>query len=176
MATGNFLYDNRCIVVTDEDYEMGNIPPLGEFVDRSRAYTPSQFLSVSEDFHFWDIIITAGYYTDACIDYIRNERTAEYFLGDTMYYPTKRDLFNACKEEFGLSEYRLCKICGKVKNFPNYDIWIESAYENITEYLANNEERKVNEYLDGVKKNYGYEEYKIYARFSNGETMYQKIN
>ena len=174
MSTCNFAYANRCIVVTDDDYEMDNLPPMGEWLKDNRSY-PSRELAVSDDFNFFDIVITSGYYQDACIDYIRNEQTAEYFLGKTMYYSTKRELFNACKDEFGLSEYRLRKICGKVKNCKNYDEWIESAYDKITEYLADNEERKVNEYLDGVKKLYGYEELRCTGIFSNGEGIYEKV-
>ena len=175
MSTCNFAYENRCIVVTNDDYVMDNLPPMGKWLNGNRSY-PSRKLSVSDDFNFFDVVITSGYFQDACIDYIRNERTAEYFLGDAMHSPTKRELFNVCKEEFGLSEYRLRKICGKVKNFPNYDIWIESAYENITDYLADNEKRKVDEYLDGVKKLYGYEEVRCAGVFSNGEGIYEKVS
>ena len=174
MSTCNFAYENRCIVVTNDDYEMDNLPPMGEWRDGNRSY-PSCELAVSDDFYFFDIVITSGYYQDACIDYIRNEQTVEYFLGDTMYYPTKRKLFDNCIEQFGLSEYRLRKICGKVKDFKNYDVWIESAYDKITEYLADNEERKVNEYLDGLKKLYGYGEFKCAGVFSNGEGIYEKV-
>ena len=174
MSTCNFAYVNRCIVVTNDDYEMDNLPPMGEWRDGNRSY-PSRELAVSDDFHFFDIVITSGYYQDACIDYIRNEQTVEYFLGDTMYYPTKRKLFNNCKEQFGLSEYRLRKICGNVKNCKNYDVWIAVAYDKITEYLADNEERKVNEYLDGLKKLYGYGELGCAGVFSNGEGIYEKV-
>lgn len=174
MSTCNFAYVNRCIVVTNDDYEMDNLPPMGEWRNGNRSY-PSRELAVSDDFHFFDIVITSGYYQDACIDYIRNEQTVEYFLGDTMYYPTKRKLFNCCKEEFGLSEYRLRKICGNVKNCKNYDVWIAVAYDKITEYLADNEERKVNEYLDGLKKLYGYGELGCAGVFSNGEGIYEKV-
>ena len=174
MSTCNFAYVNRCIVVTNDDYEMDNLPPMGKWLDCDRNY-PSRELAVNDDFYFFDVVITSGYYQDACIDYIRNEQTAEYFLGDTMYYPTKRKLFNCCKEEFGLSEYRLRKICGKVKDFKNYDVWIAVAYDKITEYLADNEERKVNEYLDGLKKLYGYGELGCAGVFSNGEGIYEKV-
>ena len=143
MSTCNFAYENRCIVVTNDDYEMDNLPPMGEWINGNRSY-PSRKLAVSDDFNFFDVVITSGYYQDACIDYIRNEQTAEYFLGDTMY----------------------CK---------NYDEWIESAYDKITEYLADNEERKVNEYLDGVKKLYGYGELRCAGVFSNGEGIYEKV-
>lgn len=175
MSTCNFSYENRCIVVTNDDYEMDNLPPMGKWLNGNFSY-PSRKLAVSDDFDFFDVVITSGYYQDACIDYMCNDRTAESFLGSAAYYNTKQQLFDECKNEFGLTEYQLRKICGRVKDFTDYDAWIESAYENITEYLANKEERKVNEYLDGLKKLYGYEEVKRVCVFSNGEGIYEKVS
>ena len=72
MATGNFAYENRCIVVTDNDYEDGNIPPLGDWEKNTSRSYPSRLLAVSDDFKFWNIVITTGYYSGACIDYKEN--------------------------------------------------------------------------------------------------------
>lgn len=176
MATGNFNYDNRCIVVTDDDYEMDNLPPMGGYDNSSLRSYPSRFLAVSDDFDFWDIVITSGYYEAACIDYKRSyDKDVEYFIGATMYFSTKKEFFNECKTTFGLSEYRLRKVCGNVGE-QDIETYLEVAYEKLTEYLAEQEEKKVNEYLDGVKQSYGYEEYETEARFSNGETIYRKVS
>lgn len=175
MSTCNFAYNNRCIVVTNDDYEMDNLPPMGKWLGGNSSY-PSRELSVSEDFDFFNIVITSGYYQDACIDYMRNDWTAESFLGSTEYYNTKQQLFDECKNEFGLTEYQLRKICGRVKDFADYDAWIESAYDKITEYLVDKEEYKVNAYLDGVKDLYGYEEITCIGVMSNGEGIYRKVS
>ena len=83
MATGNFAYENRCIVVTDEDYADGNLPPMGEWEENTSRNYPSRLLAVSDDFQFWNIVITSGYYSGACIDYKENDATIEDWLGAT---------------------------------------------------------------------------------------------
>lgn len=175
MSTCNFAYENRCIVVTNDDYEMDNLPPMGKWLNGNCSY-PSRKLSVSEDFDFFNIVITSGYYQDACIDYMRNDCTAESFLGSAIYYSTKQQLFDECKNEFGLTEYQLRKICGRVRDFADYDAWIESAYDKITEYLVDKEETKVNTYLDGVKNLYGYAEIICTGVMSNGEGVYKQVS
>lgn len=174
MATGNFLYENRCIVVTDEDWEDGNVPPLGKSDKNSSRSYSSTLLAVSDDFNFWDIVLTSAYYSGACIDYKENDVTVEYWLGSTYYYETQKDFFNECHNEFGLSYYRLKKICGNVGDL-DIETYLENAYEKLTDYLREREEVKVNEYLDGVKKMYCYDEYVCVARASNGEAYYKKV-
>ena len=177
MSAPNFAYDHRCIVVSNDDWDMGNVPPIKDSnYDYDRNY-PSKELKVSNDFRFWDIIITAGYYADSCIDYMRNESLIEDELGACHYYETKKEFFDAVRKEFPqykLSDYRLNKICGKVSDFKNLDYYIDNAYEVISNYLAELEEVKVNQYLDGLMKSYGYEEYVCVAISSNGEGFYRK--
>lgn len=177
MSTPNFAYKNRCIVVTNDDWDMGNVPPIKDRnYDNDRNY-PSSELKVSDDFRFWDIIITSGYYSDACIDYVRSEILIEDELGPSYHYETQKEFFTAVRKEFPqakLTNYRLKKICGRVSDFKNLDYYIDNAYEEISDYLAEIERDKVNQYLDGMMKNYGYEEYACVARFSNGEALYRK--
>ena len=174
MATGNFAYENRCIVVTDNDYENGNIPPLGDWEENTSRSYPSRLLAVSDDFKFWNIVITTGYYSGACIDYKENDATIEDWLGATFYYATQKDFFNECHNEFGISYYRLKKVCGKVGAM-DIDTYLENAYDKLTAYLREKEETKVNAYLDGVKKLYLYDEVTCIGRASNGEAFYKKV-
>ena len=44
MGASNFSFDNRCIVVTNDDFEMGNVPSLTDKSDRDRCY-PSTILT-----------------------------------------------------------------------------------------------------------------------------------
>ena len=173
MATNNFAYENRCIVVTNEDYEMGNMPSMEESIDVNRSY-PSYRLAVGEDFKFWDIIITSGYYADACIDYTEKNLDVEYWLGGTQYYNSKTEFFRECKAAFGLTEYRLRKVCGNIGDMDIED-YLEQAYEKLTNYLREKEEIKVNDCLDRIKQAYGYEEYKTEGIMSNGEAIYRKV-
>ena len=173
MATGNFAYENRCIVVTDEDYAEGNLPPMGEWEGDSRNY-PSRLLAVSDDFKFWNVVITSGYYSGACIDYKENDATIEDWLGATFYYATQKAFFNECHTEFGISYYRLKKVCGKVGDM-DIDSYMEKAYEKLTDELREKEENKGNAYLEGVKKMYLYDEVSCIGRASNGEAFYKKV-
>lgn len=177
MGTRNFKYKNRCIVLTDDDYEFGNHPKMGDHVGNNRDY-PSREIEEDDmpEFHFWKPVITFGYYGDACIDYIRTECDAEYWLGNEAYYDTKKDVIDECVNMFGLSRYRLNKILPKVyKTLPFYE-WYGDAINALTEYLADLEEKKVNEYLDKLKERYGCEEIVLVATASNGEGFYQKVS
>lgn len=173
MSTPNFAYQNRCIVVTNDDFEMDNLPPMGKWLNNDFNY-PSRILAISDDFDFWDIVMTSGYYEAACIDYIESERDVEYFLGSTYFFDTKEEFFKECKNEFGLSDYRMRKICGNIGKMPLED-YLEQSYERLTNYLREQEETKVNKCLDGVKKLYGYEELRCTGVFSNGEGIYEKV-
>ena len=176
MGTRNFAYDNRCIVVTDEDYEIGNVPKLGES-DYDRNY-PSRNIAEDDmpEFNFWTPVITIGYYADACIDYVRTERNAEYWLGRDIYYNTKNDVIEECIKVFKLSRYRLNKILPKLYKDREFGDWYWDAIEALTEYLAEIEEKKVNEYLDELKAKYGYEEVGLVATMSNGVGIYEKVS
>ena len=90
------------------------------------------------------------------------------------YPSTKKELFNECKEAFGLSRWKMQAICGNVGDM-DIDDYVEKATEKVGEYLAEKEEKEVNEYIDKLKEEYGYEEVCRVATFSNGETIYQKV-
>lgn len=34
MGTSNFHYENRCILVKDEDFEIGNVPSRGDYYEK----------------------------------------------------------------------------------------------------------------------------------------------
>ena len=172
MATGNFCYENRCVVVTNDDYEMDNLPVLGEWVYNSSNY-PSRLI---EEFEFWVVVLTAGYYEGACIDYIEHHKYSPYDVvqGYIGYPSTKKELFKECKEAFGLSRRKMQAICGNVGDM-DIDDYVEKATEKVGEYLSEKEEVKVNKFIDGLKQLHGYEEVERMATFSNGETIYQKV-
>lgn len=175
MATGNFAFDNRCIVVTDDDYNDGNIPSLGEYDNDALRSYPSRFLEISDDFDYWNVVITSGYYEGACIDYKRNDTDVEKWLCDPYYIHSQTELIAEVKNILGFSKHKTLKICGKVSECADIDSYIERAYERLTEYLADEEEKKVNEALDKLKKEYGYDEVCVAWQASNGETAYRKV-
>lgn len=174
MGTGNFHFINRCLVVTDEDFEDGNVPRLGKHYKDSLHSFPSRVLE-DADFTFFDVVLTSGYYSGSCIDYIRKDGVMESILGYPHYFWTKESVFKEVNKFMGkISRYRFDKIVGKVGTMDIND-FIEQAYEKLEEYFAELEESKVNEWLDELKKEHGYSDYAVSARFSNGETIYSKI-
>lgn len=175
MSTTNFSYKNRCVVVTDEDYEDGNVPVCGEWVNNN-IYYPSRILSDYDKFDFQQIVITGGYYAHACIDFLEKDVCIEDFLGSTGYYPHKNDFIKECKSTFNLSKYMINKLCGTLKEFnDDMDAWIENAYIKVENYLKEKESDECNKIINEIKKDYGYEEYALTAVASNGEGFYHKV-
>ena len=172
MGTGNFYFEHRCVVVTDDDFEMGNVPERGLCVDHDRSF-PSY---VIKEFNFWNVVLTTAYYEGACIDYREHHKRDPYdvVVGYIGYPTTKKELFEEVRNEFNISYRQLQKICGNVGDMP-IDDYIEQATEEIGEYLSEKEEDEVNEYIDKLKDEYGYEEFCCLGHFSNGEAVYQKI-
>ena len=68
MAANNFCFENRCIVVENDDFEFGNVPEHNEYDKKSLRSYPSSILDES-NFDFWNVVLTSGYYEGACIDY-----------------------------------------------------------------------------------------------------------
>lgn len=177
MGALNFAYVNRCVVITNQDYEFGNIPRLGNWVNNNRNYS-SRLLEDYDLFRFYDIVITCGYYEGACIDFVEKSNVfdIEDWLGQSQYYLTKQDFIKECCNEFGLSKYKLNKLCGCIKDFDNdLEMWLQNAYEKVTDYLKECEAKECNKVIDQIKEDYGYEEYCCVATFSNGEGVYKKV-
>ena len=172
MATGNFCYENRCVVVSELDFEINNVPERLECVDNNNSF-PSWLI---EEFEYWEVVITSGYYEGACIDYKEHHSRSAYDVvqGYIGYPWTRKELFKLCKEEFGISDYRMRKICGNVGGMDS-DEYVRVSTEKVGEYLAEKERKEVDSYIDGLKQTYGYEEYTCIGRASNGEAFYQKV-
>ena len=177
MATGNFSFENRCVVVSNDDYEFGNIPSLGNWVNSNRNY-PSRILEEYDFFKFYQIVLTSGYYEDACIDFV--EKNEGYDIADLLcksdYYQYKIDFIQDCIAEFGLSKYLINKLCGTIKDCGgDLECWLSNAVEKITDYLKECEAKDCNKIIDQIKEDYGYIEVCCVGRFSNGECLYEKV-
>lgn len=173
MSTSNFAYENRCIVVTDDDFEFGNVPET-ECIPQGFTSYPQSLIPT--DFRFWDVVLTSGYYEAACIDYERKDLDWECELGFSYgCCPTsKREFYAEIQREFGISMYRLRKLCDGIKreNFEYEWKFTDALCEAVGEWLAGQEEAEVNKYLDELMEEYGYQEYVCVACFSNGEAWY----
>ena len=176
MATGNFDYENRCIVITDEDFENGNIPATSSSVKTYRRST-RLIVDIDEDLRYYDIVITCGYYEHACLDFVEKSEPND-CLSLYGYYDFKNahELHRCMSEDFGISVSTAWRICGKSSKVKNFYDYVETAFEKMDEYLRSREERVCNKIIDRIKKKFGYEEYVRFATASNGETFYEKIS
>lgn len=178
MATSNFCYDNRCVVVTNDDYECGNHPQLDEYRHESLRSYPSHKLA-GYDFIFWDVVLTSGYYEHACIDYVEKPDSRsiyDYFSPGN--YSSVQEFCGYLYDEFEgiVSRTKIRKIFTGLRRSGKeiYD-FLEDKFDEFVEYAAAIERKKVDAAIDKIKSDYGYEEYGVYARFGNGETWYTKI-
>lgn len=173
MGTPNFAYKNRCIVVTDDDFEWGNVP---ETESIPQGYTGYPQSIIPTDFNFFNVVLTGGYYEHACIDYEEKDGDWKDLMGFSYYYEpqTKSEFFLDVMDFFNISEYRLRKLCNGIKR-DNYEYdyqFVDALFETVGQWLMEQEEIKVNEYLDNLMNGYGYEEYVRTVLFSNGEAWY----
>ena len=149
MGTGNFYYKNRCVVVSNDDYEFDNVPERGEWIGNNRSYPSREIVT---DFVFHKVVLTSGYYEAGCIDYILNEASYEDFCQDNEWYtPKRRTVTGLLVKEIQRSEEQLKKMYDKA---------------------VAKEDAAVNKYIDKLMEDYGYQEYVCTARFSNGEAIY----
>jgi hypothetical protein len=178
MGAANFNYRNRCVVVTDDDYECGNYPETGDYHrDALRSY-PSRALE-GYDFNFWDIVLTAGYYSGACIDYVEKNKGRDiYDYFRPHIYESVADFCHDLHREFpGLvSKSRIRKIFTGIKKTGwSVDCFIGERYDDFVSVAEAAERTKVEAAIDKIKEKYGYEEYAVSARSSNGEAWYSKV-
>ena len=157
MATGNFTISNRCIVVTDEQYEFCDYPNQTDY----------------PTFRHWQVVHRSGYYADSSIDFIPKEVYVD------VDFDTVSEAVTALSYDLECSKYAIQKHLkgwAEVKK-SGIAFWkfLDSKVDDILVEIANKEKQKVNEYLDTVKEKYGLTEVVVSARFSNGETIYKEV-
>ena len=132
-----------------------------------------------DDFSTVAIVMTAGYYADACIDIVDREDKAGELLGYSNYYSNhnRQELvsdicyFLGCSRNFANTRLKGCRL-----GSDTYEYDIEKAFERIVEDWRDAELRKANKVLDEIKKQYGYKELSCSGVFSNGEAWYDYID
>ena len=134
MGTSNFCYQNRCVVLTNDDYEFDNVPKLGNWVNDNRNYPSKEILyketSCTKEYaktikpiRLHQIVMTIGYYEHACIDFILNEN--EYVtdcLGSLGYYNfcDMEEIQNEIVETYHITHEEFQLIYKKVMNNIQY--------------------------------------------------------
>ena len=194
-ATGNFAYENRCVLVTDEDIEDGNVPETDDRpINRNRTFPQYPLIDYNDDLKFHSIVLIPGYYEGACIDYvnINDEDDIEYYdwlcQNRVLDFIYEGDAINTLKSIFSdfpvITEEDFKSAIQSAKNkgitlskeMRSDDSPIRKKIIDTYEKDTIAEAKKCDKILDEIKREYGYKELKVSARFSNGETMYSFID
>jgi len=72
MSTPNFSYENRCVVVSDDDFEVGNYPAVCGKNIGGRSYASYELEEYEGHFIATKIVMTYAYYQGACINFVQN--------------------------------------------------------------------------------------------------------
>lgn len=178
MSAPNFSYDRRCVLVRNDDFEWDNVPAHDTPFGNDRSY-PSAYLDAYKDnFATVAIVLTSGYYADACIDIVDREDKANELLGYANYYSShnRQELVNdicyflGCSPNFANTRLKGCRL-----GSDTYEYDIEKAFEKIVDDWREVEVRKANKVLNKIKRSYGYKELTRTALFSNGEAWYDYV-
>jgi hypothetical protein len=194
MGAINFLYKNRCVVVTDDDYNFGNIPTLGEYANNSSSY-PSrciEYVEIDEVYSFLrtikpiklhNIVLTSGYYEDAWIDFVRDEdKTAIDYTGWSCSYNYNNinKIINDVSSRYNISAQEVETILQKRMELMNitaetddddFQTFYENLMDDIDEKIVENEMVHCNKIIDIIKKIYGYKEIYSKPSFCMGEPI-----
>lgn len=180
MSAPNFSFERRCILVPNDCLEFDIHPELGACVDNDRSY-PSYLLKDYESkFSTVSIVLTSGYYADACIDIIDNDELqselscSDYHLAGL----TRDELYNELYYYFdgNISKRMMLRhLKGLNRRDEDYQSKLSYAIDDIFEEVRELEIEKANKVVDEIKKSYGYKELACTAVFSNGEAWYAEI-
>lgn len=171
MATNNFFYKNRCVAISDADYEDGNLPECeNDFFGRNKMLLQKVLM--------YDITINIGYYSGGCIDYSINDSYEDIITDYYGYYYTpcsKKELINDicyyCKDTMEISKSSLQRLLKGFSMSKDFD----AILGKIEDYILPKIESKVNEIINDIKRKYGYIELTRVSTLSNGEAIYKKI-
>lgn len=175
MSAPNFSYDRRCVLVTNDDFGFGNFPAHNTPFGNDRSYPSAYLDEYKDDFSTIAIVLTSGYYSDACIDIVDREDKANELIGYAGYYSryTRRELlddvcyFLGCSRNFANKFFK-----GLRCDAYNYGSQLEEAFDTLVEAWRDVEIEKANKVVDQIMKEYGFRELCCTARFSNGEAWY----
>ena len=177
MSAPNFSYSRRCVLVPDDRYEIGDYPTLGKCFDNDRTY-PSYYLEKYEDdFSTVAIVLTNGYYQDACIDIVDDDSlVSELSCSDYHFARLTRDeLYDELYYYFkgNISKRMMLRhLKGLNVRDEDYQSKLAHAVDAMFEEVRDYEVKKANKAVNQLMKSYGLRELVCVARFSNGEAWY----
>ena len=180
MSAPNFSYARRCVLVTDDDYQNGNCPALGEVFGNDRCYSSCYLKKYAGEFSTIAIVLTSGYYTDACIDIVDDDSLVSELSCSDYYFArlTRDELYDELHYYFNGNISRrmmLRHLKGLNVRDEDYQRKLAYAIDAIFQEVRTREVKKANKVVDKIKKEYGLPELTKTAQFSNGEAWYDYI-
>ena len=178
MSAPNFNFERRCILVPGKDIEYGNAPYADTPFDSDRSYGSYYLEKYKDDFNLVAIVITNGYYCDACLDIRDREDRADELRDYLEYYANRyrEDLVNDICYYLGVSKrFVLRHLKGCDSRHKDYRYELSRAFDAMIEDARDMEVERANKVLDKIKKSYGYQELACDGVFSNGEAIYHAI-
>lgn len=180
MSAPNFSFERRCILVPNDCLEFNDMPELGACVGNNRSYPSYRLKEYEDEFSTISIVMTSGYYADACIDIIDNDSlVSELSCSDYHFARLTRDeLYDELHYYFNgnISKRMMLRhLKGLNRRDENYQSRLAYAIDDIFEEVRELEVEKANKVVDEIKKSYGYKELGCTAVFSNGEAWYAEI-
>ena len=178
MSAPNFSYDRRCVLVCNDDFECGNVPACNTPFDNDRSYPSAYLDDYKDDFSTIAIVLTSGYYADACIDIVDREDKASELLDYTFHYMNlnRKEVlgdvcyFLGCSRNFANKYLKGCRYGSE-----NYENDLYVSFEELVDAWRDVEVEKANKVVDKIMKSYGYKELTKVAQFSNGEAWYDYV-
>lgn len=180
MSTPNFCYDRRCVLVPDDRYETDDYPVLGKSFNNDCSYPSFYLEEYADEFSTVAIVLTVGYYSDACIDIVDDDSLSselscsDYHLArlnrnelyDELYYYFRGNISK---------RMMLRHLKGLNVRDDDYQSKLAYAVDAMFEEVRNNELKKANKLVDKIKREYGLRELAKVAQFSNGEAWYDYV-
>lgn len=180
MSAPNFSYDRRCVLVTNDDFEFGNVPAHSIPFGNDRSY-PSYYLEeYADEFSTVAIVLTVGYYSDACIDIVDDDSlSSELSCSDYHLARLNRnELYDELHYYFrgNISKRMMLRhLKGLNVRDDDYQSKLAYAVDAMFEEVRDNELKKANKLVDKIMKEYGFQELIKVAQFSNGEAWYDYV-
>lgn len=176
MSTPNFSYEKRCVLVTNDDYEIGNVPETASRSCNDDRYYPSYEVEATEYPQrkpiAHKIVITPGYYEDACLDYISNGFDIHNDINGCYRFDTIQEFIEEVQYFYPtISAYRIRKCLGKMGD-QGREEYFHKGLDRIAEWIEETDTQLCEEIIDHLAERYGYRELECTARFSNGEAIY----
>ena len=180
MSAPNFSYDRRCVLVPDDRYETGDYPSLGDCFGDDRYYASYYLRKYQGDFSTVAIVLTTGYYADACIDIVDDDTLVSELSCSDYHFAllTRDELFDELYYYFkgNISKRMMLRhLKGLDRRDEDYQSKLSYAVDAMFEEVRDNELKKADKVVDKIMKDYGFRELVKTVQFSNGEAWYDYV-